>query len=86
MIWIIGYIIGMILTLFCGLWYLSVKRYELYCKDIGELLFVTLLFPIAVPVYFIIYLPDLLYTPANFIFKKMKKWRKRQNDRDRKNA
>lgn len=78
-IWLIGYIIGMILTLFCGLWYYSVKRYELYCEDIGELLFVALLFPIAVPAYSIIYLPDLLYKPANFIFKKIKKWRKKHD-------
>lgn len=81
MIYFIGYIIGMLLTLICGLWYFSITRYKLYYEDLAFLLFVGVAFPIAVPMIFIINLPDLLCKPANFILRRMKKWRKKYNDR-----
>lgn len=81
MIYFIAYILGMALTLFVGVWYLSIIRYKLYCDDIEFLLFVALFFPIAVPIVFIFLLPRLLHKPANFIFKKVKKWRKKHENR-----
>ncbi len=81
MIWLIGYIIGMILTLLWGLWYYSVKQQELCLEDVSFLLFAAVLFPIGPTVCFIAILPRLLYKPASFILKKMKKWRKKHDDR-----
>ncbi len=80
MIYFIAYILGMVLTLFAGLWFLAATRYKLYFDDIEFLLFVVLLFPIAVPIVFALILPHLLHKPVNFIFKKMKKWREKHEN------
>lgn len=81
MIYLIGYIVGALLTYFVCLCYLSFTRYKLYIKDYTLLFWIALGFPVAFPIAFICELPDMTYKFANFIFKKMKMWRKKHDDR-----
>ena len=81
MTYLIGYIVGAILTYFVCLFYFSFTRSKLSHKDYTILFWITFGFPIMLPIVFVCELPDMTYKFANFIFKKIKMWRNKHDDR-----
>lgn len=78
MIWIIGYIIGMIITLFLWLWRLS-GMYNRLCRDDYFFLFLAgLIFPLSLPMLIVFNMAELFQNSLKFIFWKMQEWREKK--------
>ena len=74
MIGIIGYIVGMIITLLLALWQFTDITGALYIDDSVLLFLVSLAFPILLPTLLVLTMAKLLQKFLNFIFLKMRKW------------
>lgn len=77
MIYLIVYMIGAILTLVFWLWYCSKKTRELKRDACERIILLSILFPIV----WIWVLKEVLMYIANFMYCKMRIWRKKQNER-----
>ena len=75
MIYLIGYIVGAILTLIFLLWYWSGKARKLRQDDFGRIVILSILFPTV----WIWVLTDALTSVANFMYCEMRKWRKKND-------
>lgn len=75
MIYLIGYIVGVVLTLVFWLWYCSRKRRRLGRGAIERIIFLSALFPIV----WALALKDMLINIANFMYCEMRMWRKKHD-------